>query len=231
MAYTPPPHTPPEDFNLILPDHSPETAKQLGEAINLLRKSGATIDIETLLLVLFKNILAGIAEEMDEELDIAQLTPRQEEKLAEVLEQIAKQLQQAGLVGQNEHIKKLVRLLIRSRQPQKPKEYDEDGKEKEDENEYESLAPAEKKRLQKLFQMFAVYEAYKITNPNQLAGETRLDNFIHNLALRGKDFAIHKTGSDMGMTHEETEKIVKQQHSFVQAIQDFNKGKDTGWSR
>ncbi len=53
------------------------------------------------------------------------------------------------------------------------------------------LSTAERKRRYEL----AMYELYKILNPNRLAGETALDNFLHNVAVHGIDVARQYQGS------------------------------------
>ena len=48
--------------------------------------------------------------------------------------------------------------------------------------------------LRRLIKNFAVYEIYKVMNPRRIAGETRRDNFVHNVAERGLNVAKHYTG-------------------------------------
>lgn len=224
------PTIPPEEAKHLRPEIGLDSASVLEEVIDLLRKSGASIASETVVLVMLKNLLARLAKENGVEADLSTLTAEQEKKLQEALEQIAEQLKQAGLMGNEVNLQRLVRMLLRSHQPSKAKEKDEDGKDVEEDS-FESLSPKEKARLKKLFTLFAVYEAYKITNPNQLAGETRQDNFINNLHMYGKEFAIKKTGSDMGLESKAIESMEKNHKSFAAQVMEFNKGKDTGWSR
>lgn len=49
----------------------------------------------------------------------------------------------------------------------------------------------------------AIYEIYKLTNPNRIAGETSLENFIKNVKTRGVDFAMQHDG------HEHAQKFTK----------------------
>ncbi len=42
-----------------------------------------------------------------------------------------------------------------------------------------------------------IYEIYKITNPNRLAGETEMDNFIKNVKTRGLEVALKYDGHEL----------------------------------
>lgn len=69
------------------------------------------------------------------------------------------------------------------------------SKEKEDEfekAEEERLSEEEKKRRHRL----VVYEIYKMMNPRQIAGETKLDNFINNVKTKGIKTAMLYEGSE-----------------------------------
>ncbi len=63
----------------------------------------------------------------------------------------------------------------------------------EEEEHEEELEIDEKERQRRL--RLAMYEIYKIINPNQLAGETALDNFINNVKTRGIGEAMKYSGS------------------------------------
>jgi hypothetical protein len=57
----------------------------------------------------------------------------------------------------------------------------------------------EEERLEKEQQeqvvRFMIYELYKMTNPRQIAGETKLDNFISNVLMYGIKEALQYAGS------------------------------------
>ncbi len=57
---------------------------------------------------------------------------------------------------------------------------------------YESASIQSKKDLGRIIKNLAVYEIYKCMNPNRLAGETKKDNFIHNVIIRGAKYAMQK---------------------------------------
>lgn len=70
----------------------------------------------------------------------------------------------------------------------------EKKKEKEDEeleNE-DNLSEEEKKRRLRL----AIYAVYQVTNPNRIAGETEIDNFVKNVKTRGIEVARKFEGMD-----------------------------------
>ncbi len=214
----------------LRPEIDIDSSAMLEAVIKQLQQSGASIDSETLMMVMLKNLMQRIAKENGKDIDLSNLTEAQEQQLEAALEAIAAKIQQAGVMT-GVDLRKLVRLLIHSHTKRKGREKDreKDGQEKDDD--FESLSPKEKKRLKELFKLFAMYEAYKVTNPNQLAGETREANFVNNLHMYGKDFALKKAGSDMGIDEKTLNEMEKNRHSFVEGLQNFNKGKDTGWSR
>lgn len=51
----------------------------------------------------------------------------------------------------------------------------------------------------------AIYEIYKLTNPNRLAGETAMENFIKNVKTRGVEFAMKYDGHEMESKFTKTE--------------------------
>ena len=51
----------------------------------------------------------------------------------------------------------------------------------------------------------AIYEIYKLTNPNRLAGETAMENFIKNVKTRGVEFAMKYDGHEMASKFTKTE--------------------------
>lgn len=86
----------------------------------------------------------------------------------------------------------------------------------------------EEKRLKEEYKKhryrMAMYEIYKVINPNRLAGETELDNFINNLRTRGLDVAQqYQRGNNFEklFTKQEIENIASYKHVFQQLLQDM----------
>lgn len=57
-----------------------------------------------------------------------------------------------------------------------------------------SLSNQSKENLKRLIKGFAIYEVYKVMNPKRIAGETKKENFAHNVITRGFEEATHYTG-------------------------------------
>jgi NTP pyrophosphatase (non-canonical NTP hydrolase) len=91
----------------------------------------------------------------------------------------------------------------------------------------EQIKTPEEKRLEKeqhdQLVRFLIYEIYKMMNPKQIAGETRLDNFINNAILYGVKAAIqHENKHFVQSTLSEKDLHALDKidgHSFVQDIQ------------
>ena len=84
----------------------------------------------------------------------------------------------------------------------------------------------EAKRLQNEYfkhrQRMVMYEIYKIINPNQLAGETRFDNFINNLVTRGLHVAKQYNGKEYQkiFTNQEIENIASYSNIFKELLKE-----------
>lgn len=59
---------------------------------------------------------------------------------------------------------------------------------------YQAISSKSRADFKKIIKNFAVYEVYKVMNPRRIAGETRRDNFAHNVVVRGLESAKHYTG-------------------------------------
>ena len=72
--------------------------------------------------------------------------------------------------------------------------------------------------LQKLLGI--VYEVYKILNPNRLAGETTLENFINNVQARGVKVALEYEGKEFEKMFDkkDLENLESHKFSFVNTL-------------
>jgi len=85
----------------------------------------------------------------------------------------------------------LIAMLLKFLGADVKKQKNEDNKEREEKEEF--LSEEEKKhRLRLIF-----YEIYKIINPERLAGETPLQNFINNVKTRGIEVALKYEGAEV----------------------------------
>ena len=93
-------------------------------------------------------------------------------------------------------------------------ELDKDlDKDQEKEN---KLSEEQKKLLHRLI----VYEVYKILNPNRLAGETTLENFINNVQARGVKVALEYEGKEFEKMFDkkDLENLESHKFSFVNTL-------------
>lgn len=86
----------------------------------------------------------------------------------------------------------------------------------DEEEKWDELDEKEKQKQLK----FWIYEMYKMTNPNRLAGETALDNFINNVKTRGINVAMNYEGSSFAKKFEKEDllNLDSQRHGFVDAL-------------
>lgn len=59
---------------------------------------------------------------------------------------------------------------------------------------YQAITNQSRSDIKKIIKNFAVYEIYKVMNPKRIAGETRKENFAHNVITGGIDHAKHYAG-------------------------------------
>jgi len=87
----------------------------------------------------------------------------------------------------------------------------------------ELLAKKQRDELRKLLRRAAAYEIYKITNPRELAGETKEQNFINNAIFLGVKEALKFAGlelSDLNKIDRKTIQTLELAHqSFQKSIQ------------
>jgi hypothetical protein len=66
---------------------------------------------------------------------------------------------------------------------------------------FSDLNAEARKNLAGLIKRFVVYEMYKILSPEQIAGETRRENFVNNMIVGGLDRALHYAGGAREVAH------------------------------
>ena len=69
-----------------------------------------------------------------------------------------------------------------------------DLKNKNEASKIRNISKQSRQDMKKIIKNFAVYQVYKIMNPRRIAGETKRDNFIHNMLVGGMKRAKHYTG-------------------------------------
>lgn len=77
---------------------------------------------------------------------------------------------------------------------------------------YHAITGKSRENFRQIIKNFAVYEIYKVMNPKRIAGETRKENFAHNVIERGLESAKHYAG---GTKHE----IEKYSPQFVKKLE------------
>jgi len=72
-----------------------------------------------------------------------------------------------------------------------------------------------KAHVKTILKRFAVYEIYKVTTPRRIAGETRRQNFVSNVVLRGLKVALKHEGGSL--------KEIKHYKGIAKEIKNFSK--------
>ncbi len=95
---------------------------------------------------------------------------------------------------------------------------EKDKKEKDEEEllEYEEMSKEQKDHIHR--QM--IYEIYKMLNPNRLAGETALENFMNNVVRYGVQEAMQHEGKEFAkyFNEKDLENISSHRFSFVENL-------------
>lgn len=89
---------------------------------------------------------------------------------------------------------------------------------------YQGITSKSRAEFKKIIKNFAVYEIYKVMNPKRIAGETRQENFAHNVIERGIESAKHYAG---GTKHE----IEKYSPQFIKKLENAHTSFKRGGSK
>jgi hypothetical protein len=78
-----------------------------------------------------------------------------------------------------------------------------------------------KKEQRELKERLMIYEIYKVLNPNRLAGETELENFVNNVRARGVKEALKYEGSQLynKFFAQDLENLQSHKHTFQADLQ------------
>ncbi len=91
-------------------------------------------------------------------------------------------------------------------------------KEKEEEEllEYEEMSKEQKEHIHRMM----IYEIYKMLNPNRIAGETALENFMNNVMRYGIKEAMQHEGKEFAkyFNSKDLENIESHRFSFVEQL-------------
>ena len=83
-------------------------------------------------------------------------------------------------------------------------------------DQYQGISKQSKADLKKTIKTLAVYEVYKFLNPKKIAGETRKENFAHNMIIGGMERAKHYAG---GTSHE----VASYSPTFLKKLENAHK--------
>lgn len=143
-----------------------------------------------------ENLGAKIEEVFDLTDDLNEIQEKVHLLICEHSEEVEKI--EDDLVPAKEEVQKSIKKLIKNYLEgdlEEKYEYDEDlGFSKKDKEKYKDLTIESKKNLKRLIKNFSIYTIYKVMNPRRIAGETKRDNYRHNLAIGGEKLAKKHTG-------------------------------------
>jgi hypothetical protein len=173
----------------FLQDKPQEMKDQLDMIIDQLKRSGLKYnaqDLEAMIILWLKSIIERFAD-MGEEIDFNKLTADEKAKIMKEIESLVAKLKKSGVAVGSDQIQKLLIeglfVVLKKFQKKQKKEY-----------EYEFLTEKDKKNIKAQLIRWAIYELYKIINPRQLAGETKMENFINNVLVGGIEYAKEYSG-------------------------------------
>jgi len=103
------------------------------------------------------------------------------------------------------------------------------SEEEEEEREYTEMSKEQKEHLHRMM----VYEIYKVLNPNRIAGETPIENFINNVQRYGLKEAMQQEGKEFAKHFKigDLERLGSHKHSFVDNLEKQGIKHTKGWGR
>ncbi|MFN7039132.1 MAG: DUF5394 family protein [Alphaproteobacteria bacterium] len=143
--------------------------------IENLKKSQHT-DFDLDIIALLQELLGAFSQNLDNFPSYDSLSSTQQKLLLEELKKIISALSELGL-SQEESLEYIINNFLKS--------FNNLSKNHRKEKDNFTLTERDRKRIQEELERIAIYEEYKALNPNRIAGETKLDNFIHNMKIGG----------------------------------------------
>jgi hypothetical protein len=208
------------------PHNIPKDVLSEVETIILQLRDAHEITSEGLMLILLKRILARLSKKHGKALSLDSLTKQQQEEVKAAMDLLIVELQRSGVLSDDNalliQLKKMMGRLLA----------------KEKEHELDPMEEKAQKEQRRLLKLFIIYEMYKVISPNQIAGETALENFQNNTLTYGIDFALKFSNMDeknverlgIALMHDDTTHR-KPGTSFVDNLM-LNKSKgEQGWER
>ena len=168
-------------------------------------------------LVELMNIILDMQQSAEAGQDIMKTLQKNRNLLQSLLEYLVKHIDDPNI--DKSLLFFLENLLGMKKKKKKAKDSEDKDKENEEELEIEEeLAIEEKQRRFRL----AIYEVYKVVNPNRLAGETSLDNFLNNVRTRGIEVARQHDGKEFEkkIDSKEIENLDSQKKAFQDQLLD-----------
>lgn len=77
-------------------------------------------------------------------------------------------------------------------------------------DQHQFITKESRNNFNRIIKNFAVYQIYKVMNPRRIAGESRKDNFAHNMVVGGMDRAKKYTGGSKEEIAKHSPKLVEQ---------------------
>jgi hypothetical protein len=111
------------------------------------------------------------------------------------LEHILERITSGASVGESDAVA-LVLQLVKGRLSYLRKKQQEKDKKKNKDHNLSTMPEKQRQIFAQHLRQLLFYEIYKFMNPNQIAGETRLDNFLHNLLRGGMQLAERYTSQE-----------------------------------
>lgn len=173
-----------EEARKVVEKLDKETRDEIESIIDNLRAANQN-DLEAIVIMLLEKILKKIIKE-DGGKTGDEISGPEKDDLLEELKQLATELHQTGQLKSSKDAAQLVYYTLHKRFEKLLK--------KRKEKDLDYLNKKSKDQMEEELERMAIYELHKIMNPRQLAGETRLENFINNMIVGGLELAMKYEG-------------------------------------
>lgn len=176
----------------ILQGKSDEFVHQVKDIISTLKKAGLNISSAEMESTIILALKAMLEKNMDSKGNIPSLQDLSKEQQQQLAENIANLIDNLAAKGAKVRKEDIINFLVENifkLYAQTKEQMHEEGV-----DDYEFLNEKDKKRIKEELIKQAIYELYKMLNPRRIAGETKLENFINNVVVRGVEIASKYEG-------------------------------------
>jgi hypothetical protein len=208
--------------------HLPENIRQKLQTAIKEARAELTPKFELEVLAAIKALLEEMDNSAEHGVDVSLMGAVELEQLMNELDTIAKKLEGNEEIPESDAVKLLLH-IIRGRLTDRLKKKGLENAQ-EEEFSFQFMTKKQREQYNQHLREMVMYELYKFLTPHQIAGETRLENFVNNVVHGGINYALHYMGEDIDKAKQFSDMLGK---SFVKELEKHHHDMHhdaTGWA-